>query len=301
MKAVFRERVELKGISPLLALDKLIKQKIAVYKVKKVDVQRLQFEIKSSDLQKVFAFFANSCYTITSIGQNLPQRIKVFCNLRMGVLIGLLCFFLLAFCSNFFIFKVHVTGSGENLTRQAEEILKSHNIKPFTLPNAAAFDSAKTELITLSGIEYVQIQQQGSVLHVTLFEAEESKPLEMQKALIATHSGVVERLTVLRGTPLVQVGDYVKKGQILVSGQFIDSEGQVYETTAIAKCTLLQTFQQEHIASKQSAKEESKAVAKTHFAVGGEITAKDVQVQKVKEGFRYTVTLTVRQSIYVNL
>lgn len=57
MKAFFREKLELKGISPLIALDKLVQQNIKVYKVQKKDVQTILFEVKSNEVQKIFAFF----------------------------------------------------------------------------------------------------------------------------------------------------------------------------------------------------------------------------------------------------
>ena len=301
MEAVFRERVELQGISPLIALDKLIAQKIKVYRVHKKNVQTIVFEVKSSELEKVFAFFENSCYTIKRVGQNLPQKTRTFFIVRIGLVAGIFCFCILAFCSNFFIFDISIGGSGKAYATEAMQILHAYNLKTFTFFNDSAVEKAKTDIIALDGIEYVQIEKQGTVLHVTLFEAEESKPITMQKDLFAKHSGVVESLTVLRGTAMVQVGDYVKRGQLLVAGQFIDSEGEIYQTNAIARCSIIQTFQTEHIADTKSEKEESKAIAKAHFAVGGIITSKQVQILEEKDRVRYNITLTVRQIEQLNL
>lgn len=301
MQAVFKERVELKGISPMLALDKLCKQNIQVYKVQKRDVQTIVFEVKSKDLQKVFAFFANSCYTIKQVGQNLPQKTKNFFLLRIGFVVGIFCFCILAFCSNLFILDIHISGSGSAYATETLQILNSYNLKNFTFFRRDAIEKAKTEIVALDGIEYVQIEKQGTLLQVTLFEAEESKPLVMQKDLYATHSGVVESLTVLRGMAMVKVGEYVQKGQLLVAGKFIDSKEEVYETNAIARCSILQTFVSEHEAATKSAKEESKAIAKAHFAVGGIITNQQVQILEEKDRVRYRVTLTVRQIERLNL
>lgn len=301
MKAIFREKLELKGISPLIALDKLVQQNIKVYKVQKKDVQTILFEVKSNEVQKIFAFFSNSCYTIKSIGQNLPQQTRTFFIVRLGIVIGIFCFCILAFCSNFFIFNVHISGSGSAYAAEAMQILQEHNLKTFTMLNSQAVERAKTDIIALAGIEYVQIEKQGTVLYVTLFEAEESQPIVMEKDLVAQHTGIIESITVLRGTATVQVGDYVKKGQRIVVGQFVDSKGEVYQTNAIARCTILQTFQSEHIADNKSNKEESKAIAKAHFAVGGIITSKHVQILEEKDRIRYIVTLTVRQIEQINL
>ncbi len=301
MKAFFREKLELKGISPLIALDKLVQQNIKVYKVQKKDVQTILFEVKSNEVQKIFAFFSNSCYTIKCIGENLPQKTRNFILFRLGIVIGIFCFYILAFCSNFFIFNVHISGSGSAYATEAMQILKEHNLRRFTVLNRAAIEQAKTDIIALTGIEYVQIEKQGTVLYVTLFEAEESQPIVMQKNLVAQHTGIVESMIVLRGTATVQVGAYVKKGQVIVVGQFIDSKGEVYQTNAIARCTIVQTFQAEHITDTKSKKEESKAIAKAHFAVGGIIIAKQVQILEEKDKVRYIVTLTVRHIEQINL
>ena len=65
MTPLFGVRMEISGIAPLRALEKLSAAGIRARDVRKAGVARLNFCVKSKETEKIFAIFARSCYTVT--------------------------------------------------------------------------------------------------------------------------------------------------------------------------------------------------------------------------------------------
>src|SRR5699024_10576819 len=79
---------------------------------------------------------------------------------------------------------------------------------------------------------WLGIEKQGTSFHV---EGVEKKIVEDTEAttpqhLIATKHGIVQKMYVSQGLPLVKVHDYVKQGDTLVSGIIYEHQGLEEET-----------------------------------------------------------------------
>lgn len=79
-------------------------------------------------------------------------------------------------------------------------------------------------------VSWININRRGTVAYVKLMEKKVSEEREEAPTLkyaniIATADCVIEEITVKRGTPLVKVGDVVKKGDILVLGALPEHSG----------------------------------------------------------------------------
>ena len=75
--------------------------------------------------------------------------------------------------------------------------------------------------LTYQDISWVSVERVGTKLHIRLKESElvdtaieEKKPAD----LIASRDGIVESIVTRSGTPMVEAGDEVKKGDVLISG-----------------------------------------------------------------------------------
>ena len=301
MTPLFCDILTIDSVAPLRALDKLSKKGIGVYKVQKMGPTRLKLRVKSKETEKIFAIFSGSCYTVTKIRSAGLKRLAEFFLRRMGIAVGVLLLLLLSFVSNFFVLKIEVIGSGARYREEAEEVLAKSGIDLFRVFRADGAETARGELLSLPGVVFASVVKRGCVVTVTLEESEETQVPQRKTQLLAPCDGVLEELTVFRGTALAKEGDRVSAGQALVGGYFETENGETFQTFAVARCSVLQSYSGKYFSKELSERAESQAIAAVHLAAGGELLEAQVKAKAADGGFIYTVTLKVRIVSAVNL
>ena len=86
MMPLFRTSFEVEGLAPYRALDKLAKRGISVFGVQKLSPTRLKMRVKSKEMQKVFAIFSGSCYTVTKVRRESFSRLRAALLRRLWLL-----------------------------------------------------------------------------------------------------------------------------------------------------------------------------------------------------------------------
>ena len=80
-------------------------------------------------------------------------------------------------------------------------------------------------------ISWININRRGTVAYITLIEkeiVEDDKVIKLGFSnIVAKEDCIIEELTVKRGTPMVKIGDAVRKGDILIAG-VIDAEKGIF-------------------------------------------------------------------------
>lgn len=300
MTPLFCSWLEIGTVSPLRVLDRLAKEGIAVYGVRKCSPVRLKIRVKSKELQKIFAILQGSCYTVKKAEESFARRLLRRALSRPGFAAGLALFFVLAAASNFFVLRVDFVGSGARYRERAAELLAMSGIRLFAPYAEEAAETARGALMTLPGIVFASVEKRGSSVTVTLEEEAEAPEPSYARSLFAPAAGEVEELVVLRGTALVGVGDAVAAGQELVAGRF-ETEAGGGETFAVARCTLVCTHTYALQSAEQSEQASRRALAIARLRAGGEPVREEISVRAEGDAFVYTVTLAVRVRCAVNM
>ncbi len=143
---------------------------------------------------------------------------------RVGLYVSGVLMLLFILISQLFVWEVRVEGN-ENV--KSGDIIKTLNEIGFgegSYKKGVDLDSLVNNfLIKEKRISWIAVNFDGSVAHVEVREGK-NPPLESKKQnvnLIASHDGIILRADVLEGGRLVEKGDVVHKGQLLVSA-FID-------------------------------------------------------------------------------
>ena len=289
MTPLFAEEWQVQAVAPFRALDKLARRGIFVYDVQKIGTTCLKFRAKSKESEKIFAIFRGSCYTVTKCRSVRLKRLADALVRRPGILAGVLLFFVLGFCSNFFVLDIRVEGSGARYEERAVEILRENGLQAFAPFGEDKAAKAGAELLGLPGIVFAQVQKSGCIVTVTLEESEETPVPVRQSDLKASADGEVEEITVLRGTALVKAGDAVEEGQTLVGGFFETPEGARHSYTG------------EFISDEKSEEALARAVASANMIAGGEPVNYTYIVREENGKFVYAVTVRVRITCSVNM
>ncbi len=143
---------------------------------------------------------------------------------RSGLLIGAATVTLLLIVSTLFVWEIRVEGNEKVRADEIIELLKTAGFCEGVLKNRVKKESIINNcLIKDDRISWMSINYEGTVAHVELKEARLVKKIEKRENvnLVASFNGIIHRVDALSGSALVNSGDAVTKGQMLVSA-FVD-------------------------------------------------------------------------------
>lgn len=179
---------------------------------------------------------------------------------RIGIPLGALLFCVLLFYFSRILWRVEVTGAVTVPAEQIEAELATLGWRAGTWLSGEDLYAVSDQLLALDHrLSYASVVRRGTVLHVHVREREiPPPPVEKVPAnLIAKKDGFVVSYTVSEGQVVVQAGQAVRAGELLISGvvlhrggslSVVCAEGAVYAKTictATAEVPLSHTVREE--------------------------------------------------------
>ena len=157
-------------------------------------------------------------------------------------LVGFAALFVVLFCMSRFIWMVDVSGNSHYTTQVLTDYLRQEGIG-YGTPKSR-IDCEETELLLRNhfpDIIWVSVRMAGTRLYLEVQEqllgaaaGQQETPSDATD-LLADVSGTVDSIVVRRGTPLVEKGDAVQEGMLLVSGM-LELQDDSGETAAYEYC-----------------------------------------------------------------
>lgn len=141
---------------------------------------------------------------------------------RPGVCVGVLLFCALLFVSSRHVWRVDIEGNDTVPDYVIEENLEALGFgvgTPYRKTDLAAL--GEEYRARFSHLSYVSVYMQGTVAKVKVRESAVGDETDTEKKqpafLVADRDAIIRSMSVRHGTPVVSVGQVVKKGDILVS------------------------------------------------------------------------------------
>ncbi|MCQ2008443.1 sporulation protein YqfD [Sporolactobacillus sp. STSJ-5] len=163
--------------------------------------------------------------------------------LRLGITVGFIFFILLLLILSNMVWSIRIDGADVKLETQIRSILKQNHLYEGSLdlfiPDTGHLESALSTKLTK--VTWIGVSKEGTTYKVSVVQKKYPKPKSVAgpRNLVATKQAVVQRLFVETGQPVVESDQFVKKGQVLVSGKignekfsrFVSAKGKVVGET----------------------------------------------------------------------
>ncbi|MBO4262297.1 MAG: sporulation protein YqfD [Clostridia bacterium] len=206
-------------------------KKVEIYGVKPKK-NGLIIVIDDKDCKKLFAISRNMCYNIKRSGyKGYLAPIKIALS-RIGLLIGGAVFVLSAYLCDGIITDVVYVGDAPLIKARVDEALVKNDLTLFSFADGDRIRSAEKALGEDESLSFASVNKRGRSLVVEVYLAKkQAEALNVKSECVrAAADGKIKRLVVLSGTPLVEVGDEVKKGQPIISAGYTHGEktGETY-------------------------------------------------------------------------
>ncbi len=196
-----------------LRLMQLNKQNVYISNIERHQ-NIIHFTANKEWLEIIIQTFKNDNHFSYSL-KPTSQALQLIKN-RKGLILGFALFVIMLLLSPHLILNYKIEGASEHVQAQIIDTLVNNGYNIFRFKDVSACDKIE-QLITsnVKEVKFASCAFSSSTLIVSIIEDD----IEEEKALspiYASSSAVITALNVKSGTPLVKVGDVVKKGQVLV-------------------------------------------------------------------------------------
>ena len=142
---------------------------------------------------------------------------------RKGLIIGSVLFLLILSQCSGRIWSISVDGGFLHTREQILQVMAEELgiYGGISANQIGCFEIEKKLRLDYNEIGWISVEKKGCRLHVMLNEStmpKEHLKNEYETHIVASQDGIVRKVEVMSGVPMVKVGDIVKKGDILISG-----------------------------------------------------------------------------------
>lgn len=274
---------------PERALLRLRREGIPLFGIKKKSKTELDCSVRKREIEKVFAIYPKVCYNMDgkstyavrvlgAVGLAKPID---WAKRRLGFLLGALGFCIGSLYVNTLVFGVEFVGS-HVYAREAVAVLEEYGVRAWIPYKRGNEDLMCSKLLALRGVEFCSVQKSGLYIRVEMRLSDEMPVPVRAGAYKAVHTGVVTEITALRGTPLKNVGDSVKKGEILIADYFTTVSGETVRVDAVGRACIACVYE---AVIPVETEEEAFASAYLSAGIGDSDTLTEKTVTPAKNGF----------------
>ncbi|MBR6788908.1 MAG: sporulation protein YqfD [Clostridia bacterium] len=222
-------KITVKGLNRKKLYKKFEDENIALFAVKEED-KSFTFGVRIKDRLKAVAILENMCYNYT-VTDSLSWIINRFFNKLQLFITGIIVLVLL-FVSNIFVWKIEIIGVDGSKLYVAKETLADNNIFEFTPKSQIDLSTVKNALLS-SEFSSASLSYKGNTLEISVTaKTDKNESLPQTDKLLSRYDGVVTKIIARCGTPVVKVGQVVKRGDVLITDEIYSTlDGSVIGKT----------------------------------------------------------------------
>lgn len=223
------------GIETESFLNYLIRNKIYVYNVNRINKTKIQFSINREDYRRLKKIHRSSKFDIKVKNKTgIPFIAKRIYTYR-GMLVCAIISLIVLMSTSLFVTDVYITAP-EGIDKESlKNELYKEGVKPGVYKKSIDRKIVRDNIMgKFDDIAYVSINVKGTNIFVNITKKEESQNEEDSSNycnIIATKDGIIEKVVARSGEALVEEGDIVKKGDVLINGANTTAIPEIWATT----------------------------------------------------------------------
>ena len=236
MNSYVKVRIEGKNVNNYLKW--LIKNKVNIIKINIIKHNILEITIDYK-YYKLLSKYSKT-YKIKIVKEygkiNILNKIKNNTNIIIGVLLSVILLYLL---SNI-IFSIDIIYNDNEIKELLYKELSKYNIKKYRIKKDYNYLNKVKEKILKDNkdiLEWIEIEQSGTKYIIKLVERvkEEKKEDYKFRSIVAKKNATITSIKAISGEKVKEVNQYVRKGEVIISGILTKPNEEKIYTKAIGK------------------------------------------------------------------
>lgn len=216
-------KIKIEGINLSRLVNKCIKNGIDLRNLRYRNELESTFEIKNDDFDD-FRRIAGHSYKISVLKEGGIHSALRTMKTNLLTITGAFLLGALIFYQSLFIAEIRIDGYRTVTEKEIRQVLAEQGIEEGSR-KLGNYNEVKTALYkSFDQLTWISFYEKGRLLKVNVAEAgniEEAPKISTVPAhIVADKSGFVEKIIPQQGNAKVKKGDYVNKGDILISGKY---------------------------------------------------------------------------------
>ena len=218
--------VSIKGKNPKKLLGTFIKQKINMEQIK-YSKDEILVKVSYEDYKKIKGI--RTSYKVDIVKTSGKNRLwQLYQKNKVSLLVFVISVFFIIFMSNLILF-INIESDNSKLKKDIIEELISNGITLYTPKKSyqkLKEVGTKIKNNNLNEIEWIELEQKGVTLHVKVIERlnKDNKESDDFKDIVASKNGYIRKVYSRKGQLMKNIDDYVKKGEVIISGNIFRNE-----------------------------------------------------------------------------
>jgi len=227
--------VEIEGLQLEKFINLAVESGISLWNVKRISFTNIKFNMYDKDFKMIRKIAKKTNCRVKILNKKGPIFLFKKLHRRIFFIVGLMCFSSLIYIFSNIIWSIQISGNKylneslilKSLSKSGLKIgayKKKLNLRD--IENSVLKDIKEISIITitLDGTK-AKVEVVERTMPPTIIDTE--KPMN----IVAEKDGIITKVIALKGQKIVREGDYVKKGQVLISGIITDSQNIPLEVT----------------------------------------------------------------------
>ncbi len=229
--------IEIKGKNPKRFLMELIKQKICIETVK-YKQKSIYLKVSYTEYQKIKKL--KTIYEINIIKTVGKQRaINIIKKYKTQILSLMLSIVLCVILSKL-ILVINIDTENKQIKQIIKDTLTENNITLYSKQKSYKELNKISKTIkqnNINKIEWVELSRKGTILNIKVIErvVNDNTKDNSYKDIVASKNGYIKKIYSRKGQLLKNIDDYVKKGDIIISGNIYRNEEVIEKVKAEGK------------------------------------------------------------------
>ncbi len=219
-------------------IERIYKLGIELLEVNKISRKEVNIKIYEYDYEKIIEI--KSIYDIKVTGSNgIDSFLSKIKKNKYLIILFIIGYFMILFLSNI-VFDIQVVHSNSNIRNLVMKELEKNGIKKYTFKKKYDdLENITNKILedNKDSLEWMEIEVSGTKLIVKIEERKlnEDEKTYPKQDIVAKKSGIIRSVKSSEGVILKNVNDYVKKGDVIISGTIMDTYGENVKAIVSAK------------------------------------------------------------------
>ncbi|NLZ48415.1 MAG: sporulation protein YqfD [Clostridiales bacterium] len=237
-------KIKIQAIAPERIINLFWKSDIKVRNITRIDISTIIMDIDWKDYNKIKELCSKTDARVTVLGRKGVLFYLLLVKRHLSLIGGCVFFVAVMLFLSTFIWSIEIESDKYLSPYEIRQKLYSYGIKPGILKSKIDVKALEDKMLKDSdNIMYFRARIEGATLKIAVGERVEPPQIEEAKEsgdIVAAMDGQVIEIFSTAGTPVVEPGDIVKKGQVLIKGEQ-GKEGATYPVHAEGK-VIAKTF-----------------------------------------------------------
>lgn len=222
-------RVKVESLEIEKFINMTVKGKIRMWDVSREDFTTITFTMFQDQYKYLKRVVKKTGSRTKVMKKNGMTFIINKMNRRKFFIFGIALFVVLIFVFSSLIIRIEIVGNTKVDNKRIMSSLEKHGITYGKFKYGMKLRDIEANILEdLKEVSVVTIKFIGTKAMINIVERTmppEMNLIETPKDIISVKEGVISKISALKGQGVVEIGDYVKKGDVLISGVVKDKEG----------------------------------------------------------------------------